>query len=334
MVIDVMNIRKKRILTWVKPTGDIHIGNYFGAIKPLIDLANEHIDAEIFSFVPNMHALTTLHDGEAIRRNTYNGIKTALACGVDAERYFIYNQSDVPAHAQLTRVLSCITHMWFMERMHVYKDAVAKWKATDLSVGTFTYPILMAVDILLYDADIVPVGKDQKQHVEYARDIAQKFNHMFGETFVLPEVIVREDVAVIPWIDGRKMSKSYHNVLSFIDDEKTFLKKIKQIPTWTQTVDEPKDPDDCNVYAILTLFLTWSEDDQLRKKYTDWWLSYKYVKELLYEKIIAFMQPIQQRYTWISDQYVQDLLKKNAVYANELAEQKVQEVYNKIWFSL
>jgi len=313
-----------RILTWIKPTWDIHIWNYFWALEPLVRLSHTYPKADIFSFVPNMHALTSFHDPIGIKKNTINWVKIALACGVDPERYFIYSQSDIAAHAQLTRVLSCLTHMWFMERMHVYKDAIAKGTQHDISVGTFTYPILMAVDILLYDTTHVPVGQD----------IAQKFNNMYGETFVLPEAIVQEDVAVVPWIDGRKMSKSYNNVLSFVDTEKTILKKIKQIPTETKTVEEPKDPDVCNVYNITKLFLTPTEDEALRRKYQAWWLSYKVAKEYLFEKIIDFMKPIQAKFETISDEYVIELLKKNAPRAWAIAEQKVQDVYKKIWFTL
>lgn len=190
-------------------------------------------DAEKFLFVANMHSLTTVQDG-SLRRNALNSLKLFIACGADPKQVFIYNQSDVPAHAQLQRTLACLTNMGFMERMHAYKDKVANNKANEASVGLFTYPILMAADILLYDATLVPTGKDQKQHVEFARDIGQKFNNMFGDTFVLPDSYIAPEVAVVPGIDGRKMSKSYKNFIGMLEDEKTISKKIKQIATDTK----------------------------------------------------------------------------------------------------
>jgi tryptophanyl-tRNA synthetase len=223
-----------RILTGLQVTSDqFHLGNYFGAVKPFMSLCAKYPDVEKFLFVANMHSLNKVQDG-SLARNTLNTLKLYLACGVDTEDVFIYNQSDIAAHAQLHRVLSAMTHMGFMERMHAYKAAIDAGKAGELGVGTFTYPILMAADILLYDATHVPTGKDQKQHVEFARDIAGKYNRAHGETFVLPESLIAEDVAMVPGIDGRKMSKSYNNYLGMLDDEKTLMKKIKKIPTSIQ----------------------------------------------------------------------------------------------------
>lgn len=324
-----------RILTGLKPTDNqIHIGNYFGAIKPMMQLADKFKDAEIFLFLANMHGLTQLHDGDQLRQNSINILKLYAACGADLKRFVIYNPAEIPGHAQLSWALTCITHMGFMERMHSYKEALDKWKAKEISVGVFCYPILMAADILLYDADIVPVGKDQKQHVEYARDIAARFNTIFGETFKLPDVYTQPEVGTILGIDGRKMSKSYNNYIWLLDDEKTILKRVKQIPTSTQTVEESKNPDECNVYKLCKLFLTSEEDEILRKRYQAWGLSYKDAKEYLYEKIIAFLKPIQEKYTKISDQEIIDLVEKNTKKVSELAQKKITEVYKKIGFSL
>ncbi len=324
-----------RILTWVKPTdSQIHIWNYFGAIKPMMQLADKFKDAEIFLFLANMHGFTYVHDGKEIRQNSLNVLKLYAACGVDMKRFVIYNPAEIPGHAQLNRVLTCLTHMGFMERMHSYKEALDKGNAKNISIGTFCYPILMAADILLYDTDIVPVGKDQKQHVEYARDIAMKFNTQFGETFKIPDVYTQEDVGLIMGIDGRKMSKSYNNYIWLLDDEKTILKRVKQIPTSTQTVEEPKNPDECNVYNICKLFLTTEEDEVLRKRYTAWGLSYKDAKEYLYEKIISFVQPIQTKYAQISDEEIIALVKKNTKKVNEIASKKIEEIYKKVGFSL
>ncbi len=325
----------KRFLTGLKPTGkQLHIWNYFGSIKQMMDLAKENPDSEFFLFLANMHGFTQIHNQEEMRENSIMALKLYLACWADAKQFIIYNPADIPGHAQLNWVLTCTTHMWFMERMHSYKEALDKWKAKEIWVGVFCYPILMAADILLYDADFVPVGKDQKQHVEYARDIAQKFNNNFGETFKLPQPKINPDLWLIPWTDGRKMSKSYNNYIWLLDDEKTVLKRVKQIPTDTKTVEEPKNPDECNVYNLTKLFITESEDKEFRNKYEAGWLSYKDAKEYCFEKIMAFLTPIQEKYNQISDQEVVDLLAKNAKYVNEIAEKKIQDVYRKIWFNL
>lgn len=323
-----------RILTWLQVTSDqFHLGNYFGAIKPFQDLCRDNPSAEKFLFVANMHSLNKIQDG-SLRQNALNTLKLYLACGVDPEDVFIYNQADIPGHAQLQRALSCLTHMGFMERMHAYKAAIDQGKAWDLGVGTFTYPILMAADILLYDATHVPTGQDQKQHVEYTRDIANKFNKMFGETFVQPEPIISSDVAVVPGTDGRKMSKSYNNYIGMLDSGKPLLKKIKKIPTSMQTIEEPKDPDTCHVYALTRLLLTEDEDKALRKKYTDGGLSFGRAKENLYERVETFLAPIQQRYAEISDEEIITMLARNAQKANDIAQGKIQDVYEKIGFSI
>ncbi len=324
-----------RILTGLQATDyQIHIWNYFGAVKPMIDLANKFPDAEIFLFLAIMHSFNNIQEATILRRNSINILKLYAACGADLSRFMIYNPAEIPGHAQLNRILTCITNMGFMERMHSYKEALDKWKAKEINVGVFCYPILMAADILLYDTDLVPVGKDQKQHVEYARDIAMKFNNTFGETFKIPEPYIKSEVWLIMGIDGRKMSKSYNNYIWLLDDEKTILKRVKQIPTSTQTIEESKNPDECNVYAICKLFLTSEEDEMLRKRYLAWWLSYKEAKDYLYEKIIAFVQPIQKRYSEISDQEIIDIVEKNTKKVNELAQRKIKEIYKKVGFSL
>ena len=325
----------KRILTWLKPTdSQLHLWNYFWAIKPFLRMAQENTDAEIFLFLANMHALTALHDWKAIKENSFNIVKLYAACWADISRFHIYNPADIPAHAQLNRVFSCLTIMWTMERMHSYKEALAKWNAWTISVWTFNYPILMAADILLYDADYVPCGKDQKQHVEYARDFAEKFNREYWETFKVPEPLIDEKVATIIWSDWRKMSKSYNNYIWLLDDEKTILKRVKQIPTSTQTVEESKNPDECNVYQLCKLFLTEDEDKALRDRYIRWWLSFKEAKDYLFEKIMATVTPIQKKYAEISDEEIIKLLKKWKESVTPIAEAKVKDVYKKVWFIL
>lgn len=323
-----------RILTAIKPTGEfVHIGNYFGAMEPMIH-AQENKDNEIYMFLANLHALTALHDAKQIHQNSFNALKMYIACGIDPTRTIIYNQAELPAHAELNWILACITNMWTAERMHAYKDATAKGKAGEISVGVFTYPILMAADILLYDANRVPVGKDQKQHVEYARDIADKFNRQFGETFILPEPLINENVATIPGIDGRKMSKSYNNYIWLFDDQDTLLKKVKLIPTGSEPIEASKDPDSCNVYNIFKLFLTDDENTAVRKRYTDGGLGYKEVKDMLFEKLTAFLGPIQERFMHISDDEVRAALTVWTEKARIISEQKIKEVKEKVGFIL
>lgn len=324
----------KRILTAIKPTGEfIHIGNYFGAIEPMIR-AQESSEYEVFMFLANLHSLTVLHDPKKIHTYSLNAIKMYLACGLDPQKAIIYNQAQLPAHAELSWILSCITNMGTAERMHAYKDAIGKWKAGEMSVGVFTYPILMAADILLYDANQVPVGKDQKQHVEYARDIAEKFNRLFGDTFVIPEPLIDQNVATIPGIDGRKMSKSYNNYIGLFDEEATVQKKIKLIPTWSEWIEDPKNPDSCNVYKILKLFLQVDENNALRKRYTDGGLGYKELKDMLFEKIRAFLQPIQNRFSQISDDEVRSILAEGTEKARIISEKKIELIKQKLWFSI
>lgn len=300
----------------------------------MIELSEKFKDAEIFLFLAIMHSFNSVQDPTTLRQNAINILKLYAACGADLKRFMIFNPADIPQHAQLNRVLTCITHMGFMERMHSYKEALDKGKAKEINVGVFCYPILMAADILLYDTDIVPVGKDQKQHVEYARDIAMKFNNTFWETFKIPEPYIKPEVGLIQWIDGRKMSKSYNNYIWLLDDEKTILKKVKQISTNTQTVEEPKDPDQCNVYNLCKLFLTPEEDKKLRERYEFGWLSYKDAKEYLFEKIIELIQPIQEKYKKISDKEITDLLEKNKKIVSKIAEKKIKEIHKKIGFTL
>jgi len=329
----------KRILTGLKPTSaQLHLGNYFGAVKPLFELAKAHPDAEVFFMIVSMHAFTTLHDAEAIRTNTWELSKLYLAMmrnyGLSDDALMVYNQADVMWLTDLTWVFSCLTHMGFMERMHAYKDAVAKKTSSEVSVWTFVYPILMAMDVIAYDINYVPVGKDQKQHIEYARDIAQKFNSKYGETFVLPEPMISENVATVPWIDGRKMSKSYNNFIGLLDDKETVIKKIKRIPTNAIWIEEPKNPDEDNIYNIARLFLNEEEDKKLRARYEDGGLSYKVAKEELVEIVRGFIEPIQTEYNAIDEDYLKAMLDKNGQYAKSIVQAKVADVYKKVGFTL
>lgn len=321
---------KKKVLTGLTPSSDqLHIGNYFWAIKPIVDL-QANADYDVTLFISSLHAFTKVQDATQLRHNISMFVKMYLACGVDPDKVFMFDQALIAWHTQLSRVLWCLTHLWFMQRMHVYKDAAAKWTADALNMWMFSYPILMAADILLYDIELVPVGQDQKQHVEYARDIAEKFNRQYGDVLVLPDALIQKEVAVVPGIDGRKMSKSYDNYLGLLDAPEVLKKKIKLIVTDALPVEAPKDPDTCNVYNILKLFLTAEEDVSIRKQYTDWWLGYGAIKEVLYQKVIEFVTPIQERFNTLDDAIIEQMLTTNGQKANELANAKIKQVYTAV----
>lgn len=329
----------KRILTWIKPSSDqIHIWNYFGAVQPLLKLIAQDSQNEWFFMIANMHTMTTVHDASVLRTNTIAFCRLYVALlkhyGSNLDQIAIYNPALIPAHAQLSWILSCVTHMGFMERMHAYKDAIAKWKANEVSVGTFNYPILQAADIVLYDADIVPVGQDQKQHVEFCRDIAERFNKVFGDTLKIPQVHIETAVAVVPGIDGRKMSKSYNNYLWLLDDEKTLRKKVKQITTASLPVEASKNPDECNVYLLTKLFTTSQEDKNLRELYLAGGMWYGEAKEFLTEKLLAFTWEIQQIYHALTDEEIVALIDRGTQKAYDIATKKIEEINKKVGFSL
>lgn len=268
-----------RTLSGIQPSGTLHLGNYFGSMRP--NLENVGKGDMSFYMVADLHALTTVQDPEQLRKFRQDAILDLLACGFDPEKAVLFFQSHVTEHAELSWILSTVTPMGLLERAVSFKDKAQKGIAA--SVGLFTYPVLMTADILLYDATTVPVGKDQKQHVEMARDIATKFNHIFGETFVIPEPKIMEQVAVVPGTDGQKMSKSYGNTIPLFGSEKVIQKAIMGIVTDSKGVAEPKDPETCTVYNIHKLFLTKSEASDLAAKYKAGGLGYGDAKKLLFE---------------------------------------------------
>jgi len=223
-----------RVLSGIQPSGSLHIGNYLGMMKPMLDYMDR---SELFIFVVNFHALTSVQDSEKLARGTLEAAADFLALGLDPERCIFWVQSDVPEVVELTWILSCVTPMGLLERCHSYKDKVAK--GLPFNHGLFAYPVLMAADILLYQSNLIPVGRDQKQHVEVTRDIAIKFNHIFGETFVIPEAEINDDVATVPGTDGQKMSKSYDNAIEIFLDEKTLRQRVMSIVTDSTPVDQP-----------------------------------------------------------------------------------------------
>jgi tryptophanyl-tRNA synthetase len=281
---------KKRLLSGIQPSGVIHIGNYFGAIKQFVDLQDQY---DSIVFIADLHAITTIQNKIKLSDNIINVALDYLACGLDPEKISLFKQSDVPEVTELAWYFNCITSMPFLERATAYKDA--NQKAREINVGLFDYPILMAADILIQDADIVPVGQDQKQHVEYARDIAIKFNNIYGETFKLPEPLILKNVAVVPGIDGRKMSKSYKNTIPLFGTDDEIKKSVMKIVTDSKNPSDPKNPETCNIFALHKLFLNENGLKNLRDRYEKGTIGYKESKELLLEEILNLIRPMRDR---------------------------------------
>ena len=269
-----------KVLSGIQPSGELHIGNYFGMMRPMIEYQEQE---ELYCFIVNLHALTTVFDGEVLKKNIINAAVDFLALGLDPNKCIFWVQSDIPEVIELTWYLCNITPVGLLERCHSYKDKIAKGLSPNH--GLFTYPVLMAADILLYQSEKIPVGKDQKQHVEVARDIAIKFNNIYGETFVLPEPEINSNLAVIPGLDGQKMSKSYNNTIEIFADENNMRKKIMSIVTDSTPVETPKDPEKCNLFAIYSLFVSNEDKERLIKRYRAGGLKYGEVKKELFEII-------------------------------------------------
>ncbi|TAL30177.1 MAG: tryptophan--tRNA ligase [Spirochaetes bacterium] len=275
-----------RVLSGIQPSGTLHIGNYFAMMKRMIEFQAEH---ELFCFIVNYHALTTTNDAAALRKNTIDAALDFLTLGLDPARSHFWVQSDIPEVTELTWILSCHTSMGLLERSHSYKDKLARG-LTPIA-GLFTYPVLMAADILLFQAQVVPVGKDQKQHVEITRDIAIRFNNTFGDTFTVPEPLIEEDIAVIPGTDGQKMSKSYGNTINIFEDEKSLKKKVMSIVTDSTPVEAPKNPDTCNVFALYRLFADRERTEAMRARYLQGGTGYGEVKKELLGLIWEYFAP-------------------------------------------
>jgi len=291
---------KKISLTGIKPTGDLHIGNYFGAIKPALELAREY-DARYF--IADYHALNTMKDPKELNLTIRQVAAGWLASGLDPEKVIFYRQSSIPEVFELTTMLMAFTSKGLMNRAHAYKAAVQenseKGEDTDagINMGLFTYPVLMAADIILFDSDIVPVGKDQVQHIEMAQDIAQSINANYKQQVLkIPQAGVQEDSAVIPGLDGRKMSKSYNNVIPLFAPEKTLRKTIMRITTNSQSVEEPKNPDESQIYQLYRLFADSSEQEALASRYRAGGMGWGEAKEELFCVVNRTLTPIRERY--------------------------------------
>jgi tryptophanyl-tRNA synthetase len=291
---------KKIALTGIKPTGDLHIGNYFGAIKPALELAKEY-DARYF--IADYHALNTMKNSEELNATIRHVAAGWLAAGLDPEKVIFYRQSSIPQVFELTTMLMAFTAKGLMNRAHAYKDAVDKNNEKDndpdvgINMGLFTYPILMAADIIIFDSDVVPVGKDQVQHIEMAQDIAQSVNANYKQQILkIPQAAVQEDVAVVPGLDGRKMSKSYGNVIPLFVPEKTLRKTIMRIVTNSQSVEEPKDPASCQIFQLYKLFADNSEQDALAARYRAGGMGWGEAKEELFRVVNRTLTPMRERY--------------------------------------
>ena len=279
-----------RVLSGIQPSCSLHIGNYFGMMRQMITYQQE---TTLFVFIVNLHALTSVSDPAPLAEDTLAAAADFLALGLDPHECFFWVQSDVPEVTELTWILSNITPMGLLERAHSYKDKIAKGLAPNH--GLFAYPVLMAADILLYQANKVPVGKDQKQHLEITRDIAQRFNHAYGETFTVPEPEISDDVAIIPGIDGQKMSKSYDNTIEIFLNEKELKQKVMGIVTDSRAVDEPKDPDTDTLFALMNLFLDKKDLEKLRERYLAPGLKYSEVKKELMGVIWEYFAPYRKK---------------------------------------
>jgi len=303
---------KQKLLTGLQSSGDLHIGNYFGALKPFVDTYEEY---ESYLMVADYHALTSLKDGAALRRNIQNAVKDYLAVGVDPKKAVIFKQSDVPAHTELAWIFDCLVTVKFLELGHAYKDKVAK--GLEANAGLFTYPMLMAADILLYDTDVVPVGEDQRQHIEYAREAAAKFNNTYETLFKEPKELILPTLGVVPGTDGKKMSKSYGNTIPLFGTKDELAKAVMSIVT-DSGGERPE-----NVYAIHALIKDAKELDALYEEKKG---KYKDLKEALIEDLDAYLAPMREKRDALTDEDVARVLKEGAEKAGRVALVKMEAV--------
>lgn len=322
-----------RILTGVQSTGTPHLGNLLGAIIPAIELSKDEKN-ETFLFIADLHSITQIKDGETLRANTYSVAATWLACGLDVNKVVFYRQSDVAQTAELSWYLSCFFPFQRLTLAHSFKDKADR--LADVNAGLFSYPMLMAADILLYDIDFVPVGKDQMQHIEITRDVASKFNNQMGETFVLPEGKVQEETMYIPGTDGHKMSKSRGNIINIFLDDKALRKQIMSIETDSTPLEEPKNPDTCKIFAIYKLVATTEQIAEMKVKYANVTrdFGYGHAKQALFELILERFKTEREKYNYYMNNQseVDELLKQGATKAGIIADGVLNKVREKLGF--
>jgi tryptophanyl-tRNA synthetase len=325
------------VLTGITTTGTPHIGNYAGAIRPAI-AASKRSDVKSFLFLADYHALVKGRDPDELARSTHEIAAAWLACGLDPERVYLYRQSDIPEIPELAWILTCVTAKGLMNRAHAYKAAVAENEAGEskdpdkgITMGLFSYPILMAADILMFKANKVPVGKDQKQHVEMARDIAQRFNHLFGKTLVLPEAVIDEHTAVLPGLDGRKMSKSYDNTIPLFLPEKELRKSIMKIKTNSLEPGQPKNTDDSALFQIYAAFATKAETAAVRKRYAEG-IGWGDMKQLLFEYINDHLRAMRDEYERLiaAPDHVETVLRAGAAKARQVSGPFLAEIRERV----
>jgi tryptophanyl-tRNA synthetase len=314
----------KIALTGIKPSGTPHIGNYLGMIRPALDLARDY---QALYFIADYHALTTVKDGAAMKRLSYEVAATWLALGLDPQKVIFFRQSDIPEIPEFTWILACFTAKGLLNRAHAYKalvdENVAAGNPPDdgINAGLYFYPVLMAADILLYGSHVVPVGADQKQHIEITRDIAQAFNNTYGNILVVPEAAIREEVMTIPGLDGRKMSKSYDNVIPIFVQTKDLRKSVMRIVTDSRRPEEPKDPDQDNVFAIYRYFAEQDDIERTRQRYLAGGLAYSEIKNELFELLEGRFGAARQKYEELIQDpgYLDQVLKQGAEKARSIA---------------
>ena len=320
-----------RILTGVQSTGTPHLGNLLGAVLPAIAMAEE-AENESFLFIADLHSLTQIKDGTTLRQHTFNTAAAWLACGLDTDKTVFYKQSDVSEVTELAWYLNCFYPYQRLTLAHSFKDKADRLQ--DVNAGLFSYPMLMAADILLYDADIVPVGKDQLQHLEMTRDVGARFNNQQGETFVLPQAKIQEATQYVPGTDGEKMSKSKNNIIDVFLAEKKLRKQIMGIKTDSTPLEDPKDPEKCNVFALYSLLANPAQIEALRQQYLAGGMGYGHAKQALFELIMETFEEPRKRYDYYQSNpaEVTIALTKGAKKAREIAHEVLLRVRNKIGY--
>ena len=322
-----------KILTGIQSTGTPHLGNLLGAIIPAIELS-QNPNNESFLFIADLHSITQIKNGDELRHNTYSTAAVWLACGLDVNKVIFYRQSDVPQTAELSWYLSCFFPYQRLTLAHSFKDKADRLE--DVNAGLFSYPMLMAADILLYDANFVPVGKDQMQHIEITRDVASRFNHQMGETFVIPEGKVQEETMYVPGTDGFKMSKSRGNIINIFLDDKALRKQIMSIETDSTPLEEPKNPDTCKIFAIYKLVADADQIADMKTKYANVNrdFGYGHAKQALFELILSNFKTEREKYNYYMSNLteVDTLLKEGAKRAGAIADGVLQRVREKLGF--
>lgn len=320
-----------KVLTGVQSTGTPHLGNLLGAILPAIEMTKNPAN-QSFLFIADLHSITQIKNGETLRANTYSVAATWLACGLDTNTVTFYRQSDVPQVTELSWYLSCFFPFQRLTLAHSFKDKADR--LDDVNAGLFSYPMLMAADILLYDAELVPVGKDQLQHLEITRDVASRFNHQMGETFVLPEAKIDDNVMIIPGIDGEKMSKSRNNFINIFVDDKTLRKQIMNIQTDSTPLEDPKNPDTCNCFALYRLLASPEQTEVMRANYLAGGYGYGHAKQALFELIVEKFATEREKYTYYMNnlEEVDKLLFEGAAKASKVANGVLERVRVKLGY--